>query len=774
MLQHPKKILVAFCLVTVFLSLEIRNLAIEPSVEIFVPKDHPEVVFFREMRKVFGLFNFFIVGVVDERDEGVFQPDTLQLVKDLSLSFEEMSDVTDVLSLYEFPYIEGDEEGMTVTPLYTEVSGEQAWLNTLKAKVQNWPLLEGNLVSRDGKATAILVRYKRGSSAEARRRIYHGVMETIRTIPAPHPKVFVAGMTAIEVCISDSIIRDLSRLLPGVYAVVIFCLWLSFRRLLGVMLPLLTAILSCLWTMGFMAILKVPLNNITSSLPILLTAVGTAYTIHVLFYFLHRASEMADRKQALVQAVSQVGSAVVMAGLTTVGGFASLGVSDVVPIRHLGFFAAFGTGVALLCSITLIPAILVLTIDRIRLPTASRSPSSRGRWPERFLRGYVRYMIRHRRFVYALSCLFGIVCVVGAMRIYPESDYITQFKKSSYIWKSDQMINRYFNGSSVMDIIVNVGDPDALKDPETLKKVESLQRFAETLPNVGGSTSIADYLKRMNQALHADDPAFYRIPDTREMIAQCLLLYSMSGDESDLEEAINDDYSMGCIAVSLKSGSTRYAAWMIQRIEDYNEKHTRLPIHMTAAMVIGKVTDELTIRGQVRSIITSTIVVFGLVALILRSFVGGLFAILPLVLCILINFGILGWGGIPLQTGTAIVASIALGIGIDYAIHFLNMSRIKGEEGERMGQALETTGGTVGRAIVYNAAAVGCGFLVLVFSSFIGVMQFGAFITLTMLTASTTTLTLLPCLLYSFRPRFLQKEAKGKRAKAKEGIRRQV
>jgi predicted RND superfamily exporter protein len=266
----------------------------------------------------------------------------------------------------------------------------------------------------------------------------------------------------------------------------------------------------------------------------------------------------------------------------------------------------------------------------------------------------------------------------------------------------------------------------------------------------------------MNQALHADDPAFYRIPDTREMIAQCLLLYSMSGDESDLEEAINDDYSMGCIAVSLKSGSTRYAGWMIQQVEEYNATHTRLPIHMTAAMVIGKVTDELTIRGQVRSIIASTIVVFGLVALILRSFVGGLFAILPLVLCILINFGILGWGGIPLQTGTAIVASIALGIGIDYAIHFLNMSRIKAGEGGGMALALETAGGTVGRAIVYNAAAVGFGFLVLVFSSFIGVMQFGAFITLTMLTASTATLTLLPCLIYSFRPRFLQKEARGK------------
>jgi predicted RND superfamily exporter protein len=319
-------------------------------------------------------------------------------------------------------------------------------------------------------------------------------------------------------------------------------------------------------------------------------------------------------------------------------------------------------------------------MNRIHLPAAPSDEPSGGRRLDRFLRWYVRSVIRYRRFAYAICLLLTIGFLAGGLRIYPESNYITQFKKSSYIYKSDQMINRYFNGSSVLDIIVDVDDPDGLKDPDVLKRVESLQRYVEGLPHVGGAISIADYIKRMNQALHADRPEFLRIPDTREMVAQCLLLYSMSGDESDLEEAINDDYSMGCIAVSLRTGSTRYAGKMIQKIEEYNEEHTQLPIGMTAAMVIGKVTDELTIQGQIESIITSTIVVFSLVALILRSFVGGIFAILPLLLCIIINFGILGWGGIPLQTGTAIVESIALGFGIDYAINFLNLSWILARE----------------------------------------------------------------------------------------------
>jgi predicted RND superfamily exporter protein len=261
----------------------------------------------------------------------------------------------------------------------------------------------------------------------------------------------------------------------------------------------------------------------------------------------------------------------------------------------------------------------------------------------------------------------------------------------------------------------------------------------------------------MNQALNADDPAHHRIPDTTEMVAQCLLLYSMSGDESDLEDVVNDDYSMGCIAIALKSGSTRYAGEVIQKIEVFNDENTKLPIHMTASMVLGKVVDDLTVRGQTESMTTSILVVFCLVVIILRSFVGGFLAILPLLLCLLCNFSIMGWGGIALQTGTAIIASVALGIGIDYAIHFLNITTIKAREGMPMEQTIEEAAGTAGRAIVYNASAVGVGFFVLVFSSFIWNIYFGAFITLTMVTASVATMTFLPCLICSFRPKFLHR-----------------
>ncbi len=762
MLRHPKIIVIAFLVITAFFALEIRNLRIDPSVEIFVPAEHPEVVFLKDMREIFSMFSFFMVGVVDERQGGVFRPDTLQMVKDLSASFADIDAVTDVVSLYEFPYIEGDDFGMTVEPLYTEVRDDPAWLKELSEKIHRWPLLEGNLVSRDDRATAILVRYGSESTEETRKEIYHSLLERIEAVPAPHPEVFVAGMTAIEACISEAIVRDMQRLIPLVYVVVILCLWLSFRRLLGVLLPLLTVMVSTFWTMGLMALVEIPLNTLTGSLPVLLTAVGTAYTIHILFHFLHNAHRSEDRNEALVRAVTQVGYAVVMTGLTTMGGFASLSVSEVVPIRHYGFFAAFGTGVSLLCSVTLIPAILRLGMKRIPIGRVPEDRAKKGGLGA-FLRRYVRTAIRHRRIVYGASLLFAAACVAGSMQIYAESDYITQFKKSTYIWKSDQMINKYFNGSSVLNIIVDGGEQDALKDPEVLKRIESLQRYVETLPHVGGTTSIVDYLKRMNQALHGDDPSFYRVPETRELVAQCLLLYSMSGDPSDLEDVINDEYSLASVSAFLRSGSTRNAGKVIQSIEAYNEEHTRLSIHMTAAMVIGKVVDDLTIRGQIESIAASTVVVFALVTVILRSFVGGLFGVLPLMLCVLINFGILGWAGIPLQTGTALIGSVALGIGIDYAIHFLNMSRIKGREEEGARNALEATAATAGRAIVYNAIAVGLGFLVMVLGSFIPGIHFGAFITLTMITASVATLTLLPCLIYSFRPRFLQRKVKGQR-----------
>jgi predicted RND superfamily exporter protein len=752
-------IIIVFLLMTGFFAMEIGQLTIDPALDDFLPEEHPEVVFFDEIRQIFSLFEVIIVGVVDDREEGVFQPDTLRLIKDLSVAVEDISGVRKIVSLYEFPYIEGDTEGMRVFPLFSEVNEEQTWLSSMRDRVFRWPLLVGGLVSEDGRATAILVQYKKGSTEQLRREVYHRVMKTVEAVDTPHQEIFVAGMASIEACITDYIVRDVKRLLPAVFALVILCLWLSFRSFLGVLLPLLTVVVSLLWTMGVMALVRVPLTTLTSALPVLLTAVGTAYTIHILFHFLHNASQTTDRREALVQCVSQVGYAVIMAGLTTCGGFASLGITQVIPIRYFGVFAAVGTFVSLLCSLTLIPAILNLGINRIILPEASAEPSGSGGL-ERRLRSYVRYVISRRRALYATSLLLAALFLAGTLRIYVENDYITQFKRSSYIRQSDQMINEHFSGSMVMNIIVMGEEPDFLKEPETLRRIESLQNFVETLPNVGGTTSLVDYLKRMNQALNADDPAFNRIPDTRELVAQLLLLYSMSGDESDLDDVINDDYSLGCITVALRSGSTRHAAQIVQQIEAYNQETTRLPIHMTAAAVLGKVVDDLTLRGQKQSMTASIVVVLCLVTLILRSFVGGLFAILPLLLCLLCNFGIMGWASVPLQTGTAIIASVALGIGIDYAIHFLNIARIKAREGMGIEEALEEAGGTAGRAIVYNAAAVGLGFFVLVFSSFLWNIYFGAFITLTMLTASLATLTLLPCLVSSFRPAFLQRKKK--------------
>jgi len=758
--RHPKKIIAVFLLLTLFFTMQIRHLTVDPSMEVFIPSEHPEVQFFREMKKAFGLFNFIIVGIVDERPEGIWRPDTLDRVRDLSVAFEALPHVTDVTGLYDFPYIEADEEGMRVVPLLTGEEEGTAWLEQLRSRVSRWPLLTGNLVSADGKATGILVRYDREATPQVRREIYYSVMETIRNTPAPDQEVFTAGMTAIEVCLADYIVQDMKLLLPIVIAVVILCLWLSFRRLLGIVLPLMTVLLSVLWTLGTMALVQVPLNTLTACIPILLTAVGTAYTIHILFHFLHHAAGMRDRKEALVGSVSQVGFAVIATGLTTVGGFASLGVSQVMPIRYFGLFSAVGTLVSLVASITLVPAILALFLHRLKIPTVS-GDRGKGKGLERVLRRYVRFVTGHRKGVYAISLLLGAVFVAGSLQVYAESDYITLFKKSSHLWRSDQTINRYFNGSSILDIIVLGGKPDALKDPETLRKIADLQRFVESLPHVGGTMSLSDYIRKMNQALHADDPAYSRIPDSREMVAQCLLLYSMSGDESDLEEVVNDDYSLGCVTVALKSGSTRYARELVERIEAFNDQNGQLPLRMTASMVLGKLVDDLTIRGQVESMLTSTVVVYLLVALILRSLTAGLLGILPLLLCILMNFGIMGLADVALMMGTATIASVALGIGIDYAIHYLNMARIRVRAGDDTMQALEESAGTAGRAILYNAAAVGFGFLVLVFSAFKGDIYFGTFITLTMFTASVATLTLLPCLICTFRPAFLTKPASG-------------
>jgi len=252
----------------------------------------------------------------------------------------------------------------------------------------------------------------------------------------------------------------------------------------------------------------------------------------------------------------------------------------------------------------------------------------------------------------------------------------------------------------------------------------------------------------MNQAMHDGDPAFYTIPESRELIAQYLLLFSFSGGDGELESFVDYDYQKAQILLQMKSQSGYLANDIVDIVEEYRKnelgQETITGIITTGMAMLAKEFNRLVVRSQVQSFLISISLCFLITSVLFRSYKLALYSLVPLIIPIALDFGIMGVTGIKLNAATATVASIDIGMGVDYSIHFLSRYRHEIRMGRTVTQALDIALNTSGRAIIYNALAVAAGFLVLVPSQFVIVSQLGLLVAIDMLTISVSVLTFLP------------------------------
>jgi hypothetical protein len=490
--------------------------------------------------------------------------------------------------------------------------------------------------------------------------------------------------------------------------------------------------------------------------------------------------------------MDKVGIAVWMAGFPTIGGFISLSTSMVLPIRDFGILAAFGAFSCLTVSVTFAPAMLVL-LDRKKTATGTNKESSSEDELARGLLGAVlsaiaRFITKNKGLVGGFALVLMVACVVMATRVPITSEMAMYFLKDSEIRKSNDFLNKNFGGASLFSITIDGQEADYWKDPKALNKIDKLIDYVNKTysSDIGKASSINDFVKKMWQALHNDDPAYFRIPDTRQGIADCLFIYSQESDS--LSNIVDFDYRRIRINFKMRHGDSATLhkvtqgidRWMAAHYPELRGKPTpplnamewillNLGIANPRPEVTGAhyyyggdsfmnyAVDRMVTVGQMRSLSFSLIIVFVLTAFIFRSIVGGLLSITPIIITVACNFAIMGIFKIPLDIGTAIVANAAVGIGIDYAIHYINRYRLERSAGRQPDQAVKGAHLTSGKAIVFNALAVAFGFFVLTLSNFNPIIRMGTLIGLTMLISSFMALTVLPVLLVWLKPRFIRK-----------------
>lgn len=751
--------------VTAVLGVYAAGLKIVIDSDKLAPQGHPYIESTNRIADTFGSKYLMLIGITPVEGD-IFQPAVLERVKRITDRLEALPGVVKStlisLSASQAKAIRGNADGFDVRPLLARTNLTQSDIRELRAALASNPVYRNTIVSSDYRTTAILVELVQ--RPDGFRNMVAPVRKAAEAEAGPDVQLAFGG-TPVFHDRTETFAERINILFPIAILVIGLLHFEAFRTRQGMILPLVTALMAVVWGMGIMGALGQPLDIFNSPTPILILAVAAGHAVQLLKRYYeefetlrHRGVEpKAANEEAVVHSLAAVGPVMMIAGGVAALGFFSLLVFSIPTIRSFGVFTGIGIFSAVLLEVSFIPAVRSL----LSPPSErDRSLEARKRIWDRIPMWIGSQVIpaARRRTVMIGLVVVSLVCAIGIQRIVIDNDSKNYFADGLDIRNDDRILNRQLGGTNSLYIMVEGTGEDAIKDPRVLKGIESTQQFAESLPDVGKTVSIVDYLKRMNQAMHADNRAAYRLPDTRELVAQYLLLYSMSGDPDDFNAHVDSQYKAAKITILLKSGSSANVRDLVDRLEAHARNvfggGIRISFGGDATQTLA-LTDTM-VQGKVMNIVQIALAILVISSMAFRSITAGFIVLAPLTMALLVVFGVMGALGIPLNIPNSLISAMAVGIGADYAIYLLYRMREEIRRGVPSDEAMQQTLATAGKATLFVATAVAGGYGVLSLSIGFNVhLWLSGFIVLAMITSAWASLTLVPSLVLYLRPGFI-------------------
>jgi len=750
-LAHPIWTLLILAGITLVFGLFLPRIGFQADYSKMLPEDDPIVAQYKKTRDLFGGQSVFILAMVAEEGGDLFDLASLKKLYAVTAELEKLKDeglVEEVVSAANVKIVEGTAAALLVHPILPGPPEGEEDVRLFREKVSAERLVRDNLILADGSGAILILRLS--PNVEVREDIQAQILTRLEEISAKYAgpeRFYISGNAAFLVYVNRYMRQDLALLLPVVVVVIVLVLLGSFRNWRGVVLPLAVVLVGLIWTMGLVGLTDRKLTMISTFLPVVLVAVGSAYGIHVVNDFLQRAKPKEDKRELVLATVREMFVPVLGAATTTAAGFLTLLSSFLVPTREFGVFSAFGVMVCFLLAMVMIPAVLVL----LPLP----KPQARAQTQARISPALAQIFSRRPWIPLAVVLVVLGALLAGVPRLQVESDVTRYFREDSPVVEGLRLVDERFGGSQEISVIIDTGKRDGLKDPEVLRFMDRLQRFLEERPEVGATSSLADLVKESYFTLRGDDPAFYTIPETSRAVAQVLLLYEMGGGEVTGSMATRD-FRMGRISARVRSVGLAGYDELLRAVSEFVEREKPEKIvdwYVTGSPSLYIQLSKKLIASQLTSLGTSFGAVGAIVALLMLSLGAGLLSLIPLLVAVAGNFGVMGYVNAYLDMATVMIASLTVGIGVDYAVHFLSRYRNERGRGLDHASALRETFRTSGRAIVINALTLALGFLVMLFSRFGALNTFGWLMALTMVTSMLGALLVLPAVL-AFVPKW--------------------
>lgn len=698
----------AFVLILFAGMVGMKRMVKETSFDAYFIEGDPMLVKTDEFKAHFG--NDYFVGVLTECDN-IFTKKNLTLLRELSNELlDSVSYADKITSLTDIEFMVGDEWGMTIEQIVPDEIPDDGTpeMDEIRRKAYSKPNVARKLVSKDGRMSWVVLKLR----AFPEDSVWHKETdvapdmqtgeEVDRVLNNPkyaslNPKG--TGMPVVSYEKMEFINEEMSRIMMIACIICLIVMIVMTKSLRGVVSPFLSVIGGMFITYGIAGYTGMYVDSTTTLIPVILGfAVSIAYNIHIFSYFNGRMRIHGERRKAIEETITEIGWSVCFCGLTTIVSLLSFLVIPIRPMKCVGMICSMTVLFVMLTTLVITP--VLLSFGRNRKPREGFTEDSDTTW-SRMMVNLSNWTMNHSRVIVTVFSVICLVLCIGLFKIVPAFDIEqTMGIKVPYVEKVVGVGRSEMGSLYSYDLVIDLADEDAAKQPDNLRRLESLAKVVEGYPLTKRTTSILDILKDLNQTLNEGDEAFYRIPDTEEEVAQMMVLYENAGG-SEAEYWVDYDYRRLRLMVEISDFNSAEVEKELNDI-DLRAKEIFPGASVTAVGNLPQynVMMQYLVRGQMQSFLISVLIIGIILMIAFQSIRVGLIGLIPNIMPAIFVGGIMGWAGIPLDMMTATIIPMMLGMAVDDTIHFINHSKLEYDRCGKYPLSINRTFRVVGVAIV--------------------------------------------------------------------------
>jgi len=744
-LGHRYLVLFALAGLTVLFAAPLRHLQVAQSETQELSGDDPDVVYFNGFQERFDTAELMVVLV--EADD-LFSADALRTLRVVTEEIQSLSRVRNAFSLANAVRM-AETDGEFEAELFLDTIPTSAQeLQRKRAEALGNSGWVRNFVSADGSLASINVMLAAlAEDSSDRITVVDNVQGILEQHQRPGIRFSVTGISPLVRDMRTCVGRDVRNFLWLTPLLIVVLLFLTFRTLPGVAIPMIVIVTAVIWTLGLFAASGRALGMATAMVPTLIAVICLSDVIHILSHYYELVPRHRDYRDALVSAMEHMLGACFMTSITTAAGFASMVISPIRTIREFGLTAAAGILIAYLLAAALAPVLLSFLPRAGRRLREGRSPQGLARllaWAGNTTRG-------RQRLLPVLILLLVVACAAGISRLRVETQLSGFLPDSAPSVRALARLQEKMAGFGSLEVGVD-GAAGVFREPWALAELLKLQAFLESRAEIDKVFSFAEILGEMHKT-RAGGARLNYLPDDKGKIAEYILLLSISDQPELMRAFVSEDYASARVMARMRAVTTKQQMQLLADVEAFAaaQPDPRLQVHTTGVSKLYATQITALVRSQLLTLIVTSFVIALLLAVHLRSVRVALISMIPNLLPVLTTLGMMGLAGISLNLSTVMISCIALGIAVDDTIHFLVRYRRETRSGADIAEAMRRTVANTGRAMVFTSLVIAGGFALFILSGFGPNRHFGILMAFTMAAALVADLVLLPFLIRAFK-----------------------